>query len=99
MHSIEKHTSQHQNKIGEEFTLNSSDSNIFIVTTAHDENDGQDGGKGLSLREAISLANNTEGADIIEFERNLSGSTITLSLGELKIDDSPTKNLNITDHI
>ena len=46
----------------------------FIVTTDIDENDGgatvaNPGGQGLSLREAIALANAAPGADEIVFAR------------------------------
>ncbi|MEL6500919.1 MAG: hypothetical protein AAFQ23_05890, partial [Cyanobacteria bacterium J06623_1] len=62
--------------------------NTFIVTTANDENDGTNNGTGLSLREAINAANNSAGIDRIIFDSGLSGSNITLSLGEIAIADS-----------
>jgi len=67
-----------------------AESNVIVVTTANDENDGKDNGQGLSLREAVEIADRNQGADLILFEENLSGSTIELSLGELKIEDSVT---------
>ncbi|MEO0849434.1 MAG: choice-of-anchor Q domain-containing protein, partial [Cyanobacteria bacterium J06648_1] len=62
--------------------------NTFIVTTANDENDGANNGTGLSLREAVNAANNSAGIDRIIFDSGLSGSNITLSLGEIAIADS-----------
>ncbi|NKI36514.1 IPTL-CTERM sorting domain-containing protein [Wenzhouxiangella sp. XN79A] len=52
----------------------------FTVTDAGDSGPG-------TLRQAVVDANNTPGADIIEFDAGLSGSTITLSYGELTITD------------
>ncbi|MFM2314973.1 MAG: hypothetical protein RLZZ04_4249 [Cyanobacteriota bacterium] len=63
----------------------------FIVSTLEDENDGNHDAGDLSLREAIALANEQEGADTITFDSNLSGGTIILNSGELLID----KSLNI----
>jgi parallel beta-helix repeat protein/predicted outer membrane repeat protein len=63
---------------------------LFTVTTASDENDGGTGGSGLSLREALTLANSSSGADTINFAQSLSGQTISLTLGELVITDSLT---------
>src|SRR5512147_617630 len=60
---------------------------IFTVTTLNDESNGSTGG--LSLREAIQLANARTGADTINFAVN---GTIDLSLGELLITDSLTIN-------
>jgi predicted outer membrane repeat protein len=58
----------------------------FIVTTLVDENDtgatvGVPGGTGLSLREAIALANSEAGADTITFDAGLAG-TIRLDGGD-----------------
>lgn len=60
----------------------------FIVTTAIDETDGGSGGTGLSLREAIDLANASAGNDTIAFDASLSGSTIALTQGALEITDA-----------
>jgi Domain of unknown function (DUF4347)/RTX calcium-binding nonapeptide repeat (4 copies) len=60
----------------------------LIVSTLEDENDGNFSVGDLSLREAIQLAEND---NTISFDSNLSGGTITLSLGELEIN----KSLNI----
>ena len=68
-------------------TQNQNFINTFVVTTANDENDGVNNGTGLSLREAIEAANNSAGADRIIFDHSLSGSNITLSLGEIAIAD------------
>ena len=67
----------------------------FTVTTLADENDAETGagpalGAGLSLREAIALANADSDADTIEFASDLSGGTITLAHGQLEILDSVT---------
>ena len=52
----------------------------FIVTNTEDSGAG-------SLREAIESANTRSGNDEIIFEDSLSGSTITLTSGELAIAD------------
>src|SRR6185437_7785080 len=72
----------------------------FVVTTLNDELDSSNpnatladmaGGTGLSLREALFLANeDPTTADTITFANNLSGGTIDLTLGQLKIDGSAT---------
>ncbi|MCA9102443.1 MAG: hypothetical protein KDA63_14880, partial [Planctomycetales bacterium] len=51
-----------------------------------------DGGDGIALREAIEAANNTLGADVIDFDVALAGGTIALSdvLGALSVSDSLT---------
>src|SRR4029079_2981251 len=64
----------------------------YTVTTLNDEGFGggdlaaetADGG-GLSLREAIALANANSGADDITFAAALSGGTIRLTLGTLQV--------------
>jgi len=69
----------------------------FTVTTSND--DAYDGGDlaaetadggGLSLREAIGLANADADADTITFDASLSGSTLTLTGGELVISENVT---------
>ena len=50
-----------------------------VVSTLEDENDGDFSEGDLSLREAISIANEQEGTDIISFAESLSGGTISLS--------------------
>ncbi|MEL7034615.1 MAG: calcium-binding protein, partial [Cyanobacteria bacterium J06592_8] len=62
---------------------------IFTVNTLVDENDGIGVGD-VSLRDAITEANSTPGADTIEFEDSLSGGTITLANGQLTITDDLT---------
>ena len=49
-----------------------------------------DGGDGISLREAIAAANNTSGEDTITFASSLMGETITLGGSQLVINDSVT---------
>jgi CSLREA domain-containing protein len=75
----------------------------FIVSTLEDENDGNHDAGNLSLREAIALANEQEGADTITFDTNLSGGTIALTQtvstprgeGEFNQDLEITDSLNI----
>ncbi|MEM7530143.1 MAG: hypothetical protein AAF416_21240, partial [Pseudomonadota bacterium] len=55
----------------------------FIVTSVDDETDDD---TSLSLREALALANADPGADLITFADELSGSTLTLTMGQLEID-------------
>src|SRR5262245_12882736 len=67
----------------------------FVVTTLIDENDsgasaGDPGGAGLSLREALALANTAADADTIKFDASLAGGTISLALGELVIASDVT---------
>jgi hypothetical protein len=67
----------------------------YIVTTLADENDAgatsaSPGGAGLSLREALALANSTAAADTITFAASLAGQTLTLSQGELVIASDVT---------
>ena len=72
----------------------------FTVTTTLDENDANPteanpGGAGLSLREALVLANDNPGADTIEFaagagEAFENGGTITLTNGQLVGGESVT---------
>jgi len=49
-----------------------------------------DGGDGISLREAIAATNNTAGADTIDFSAALSGQTLTLGGTDLEITDALT---------
>ena len=53
----------------------------FTVTNTNDEGSG-------SLRQAIINANNRNGADKITFDSSLSGSTINLTSGEIRITES-----------
>jgi hypothetical protein len=72
----------------------------FTVTTTDDENDGSDAGAGLSLREAIALANESEGEDTITFDSSLSGGTIALTETEPNGRGFPTnQDLEITDSV
>ncbi|GAB4534686.1 MAG: hypothetical protein Tsb0014_21080 [Pleurocapsa sp.] len=64
----------------------------FTVTTAQDENDGDYSARDLSLREAIALANDTQGTNTITFDSSLNNATVTLTGGELVITDSVTIN-------
>jgi hypothetical protein len=57
----------------------------YTVTTPIDENDGGAGGIGLSLREALALANGDPGADTITFDASLAGQAIVLTNGQLTI--------------
>src|SRR5262245_57720410 len=80
---------------------------VYTVTTLNDDNDGGAGGSGLSLREAIALANVSAGSDTIYFAPELSGGTIRLastltitdkltSEGDGDILDSGFPNIRIT---
>ena len=67
----------------------------LIVSTLEDENDGDFSDGDLSLREAIAIANDTEGADTITFSSELNGGTISISESldrELTIDGSVSIN-------
>lgn len=66
----------------------------FTVTTLVDESnagatEAAPGGTGLSLREAVALANVTPGNDLILFAENLSG-ILRLTQGEIEVADSVT---------
>jgi Domain of unknown function (DUF4347)/RTX calcium-binding nonapeptide repeat (4 copies) len=72
----------------------------FTVTTTDDENDREDAGKGLSLREAIALANENVGEDTITFDSSLSGGTIALTQTEDNPRGFPFNNdFDITDSV
>ena len=57
----------------------------LIVSTLEDENDGDLSEGDLSLREAIAIA---QSDDTITFDSSLSGGTITLTQGELLVDNN-----------
>ncbi len=61
---------------------------IFVVDTLVDESDGDYSAGDLSLREAIRFSNFTSEIDSIAFSAELSGGTIVLMLGELRITRS-----------
>ncbi|MCA9069246.1 MAG: hypothetical protein KDA84_10005, partial [Planctomycetaceae bacterium] len=67
---------------------NSNDVDNYTGSTIDDLN-ANNGGDGISLREAIRAANNTSGADAITFAGDLDGSTIHLG-GELQIREDLT---------
>ncbi|MFK8114214.1 MAG: choice-of-anchor Q domain-containing protein [Rubripirellula sp.] len=72
------------------FEFQSLDANSLVVTTTSDELDFSN--SAISLREAISFANGTEGTDTIVFDPTVfsSPSTIALQLGELTLTDAVT---------
>jgi len=71
------------------FRVNLTGPVSVVVDTIADENDGDQSPNDFSLREAIALANSTSGGlDTITFAPALNGQTITLSLGEMAINDS-----------
>ena len=69
----------------------------LVVTTLSDESasgtdlvtEAQDG-DGLSLREALSIANSTAADEVITFAGELANGTLSLALGQLTITDSVT---------
>ena len=65
-----------------------ADSSAYVVTSAADRLDTVFDPANLTLRDAVAEANANPGADTITFDPNLSGKTITLTLGELVITDS-----------
>ena len=77
----------------------------FIVTTSVDENDANPvQGPGLSLREAIGLANTSSGADTITFDASLfTGGDLTLTLTQfdtgLDTDEAGPTAFKITSEI
>ncbi len=62
---------------------------LTTVTTALDVVDADDGV--TSLREAITYANTNPGDDTVEFDSSLAGKTITLTGGQLNIEDATGK--------
>lgn len=64
---------------------------VLVVKVANDELDADlSNSADLSLREAISIANSTFGADTIVFDLALNGTPLIVSLGELAITDTLT---------
>lgn len=68
------------------FSMNGS----IVVSTAVDEVDGDTGAGDLSLREAITLANGSPGADSITFHTSTIGTEFDLTLGQFIISDTVT---------
>jgi hypothetical protein len=64
----------------------------FTVTTLNDENDGGAGGSGLSLREALALANGNPDVSTITFAHGLAGGTLFLQQGLLAVSTNVTIN-------
>ena len=62
----------------------------YVVDLATDESDGNYSAGDLSLREAISLANNSNSQEVIAFDPALTGDTILLTLGQLNITGTMT---------
>ena len=60
----------------------------YVVDTLVDESDGDYSAGDLSLREAVLLANDSAGADDIQFDISLAGGTITLGGSEMEITES-----------
>ncbi len=60
----------------------------FTVSDALDEVDGNTSPGHMSLREALLAAQNAPGTDTINFASSLAGSTITLTLGQLPINQN-----------
>jgi Ca2+-binding RTX toxin-like protein len=63
----------------------------FTVTTTVDELDAvPTDGAGLSLREAVALANASGGADVIDFAATVNGTIMLGALGQLELSDDVT---------
>lgn len=62
----------------------------FLVDLSTDESDGSYGAGDLSLREAVELANADPDVDVIGFSSALSGSVLTLTLGEIAVTEEVT---------
>lgn len=76
--------------VAEASTTAEGEDQTFLVTTLDDELDSNPAANlaDLSLREALSLANQTSGADLIAFADGLSGIiSLSASLGQLVIED------------
>jgi CSLREA domain-containing protein len=65
-------------------------SGSLVVSTVVDEVDGDTGASDLSLREAITLANGSPGADSITFHTSTGGIEFDLALGQLVISETVT---------
>ena len=74
------------------FTVVPELSETITVDTLVDENDGDYSVGDLSLREAIALANEREGADTITFDESLAGGTIAL-------DNDLGRDFNLNDSV
>lgn len=57
----------------------------LVVDTLVDESDGDYSDGDFSLREAIELANQIAGGDVVHFDPSLAGGTILLTLGQLSV--------------
>ena len=73
----------------------------LVVSILEDENDGDFSAGDLSLREAIALANEREGADTIAFDSSLNGGTIALTEAQpiLTGEEEVFRDLVITDSL
>jgi uncharacterized delta-60 repeat protein len=74
----------------EDYLVTLASSAAFIVDTLTDESDGNFAAGDFSLREAIELANVHTGLDEIQFAPGLAGGTITLTVGQLLVNDDLT---------
>lgn len=66
-----------------------SDSGDDLTVTGNLASETADG-SGLSLREAVNLANANAGSDTVAFDETLAGGTIKLTNGALFISDTTT---------
>jgi CSLREA domain-containing protein len=78
-------------------TTSAQASHVFTVNTTADTNDGScdalgtgSGNKDCSLRDVIHFANTIAGTDTIDFDLGTGAHTITLTVGELLINQSVT---------
>ncbi|HZR62795.1 MAG TPA: right-handed parallel beta-helix repeat-containing protein [Xanthobacteraceae bacterium] len=78
------------------FEAQATPTNLVVSTLDDESYDGGDitaetaDGNGLSLREALTLANDAGGSHTITFDPTLYGGTLTLSLGQLVIGSDVT---------
>jgi uncharacterized delta-60 repeat protein/CSLREA domain-containing protein len=74
----------------EDYRVSIASSAAFVVDTLVDESDGNFATGDFSLREAIELANSAANLDEIQFAPALSGGTITLTVGQLLVNNDLT---------